>query len=332
MNSGLILFVVSSIVTLAIASKSYSIGKKFNFLDYPAKGKIHSLPIPFVGGIIIYFLIIVSFLLNLLLDSDVNLYLFLYINFFFILGFIDDKYDLNSYYKISLVIIISLFFIYIDKSFLIHRIVFEISENEFYFGILKIPVTILCILLLYIALNMSDGINCLLISFTIIAMMLVNTLIFKRNLEFIDISLFSSLITLLYFNYKNKIFLGNAGANLIAAYFIYSLINGNYYRSVDVFLVISPFLILGIDMVRLIFLRLLNRTNPFNRDLNHFHHILYRKFNIKITVAIYLIISFMPLTLNYLTNITTLAFIPFQILIYSFIIYRLRKITIKINE
>ena len=261
-----------------------------------------------------------------------NLYLFLYINFFFILGFIDDKYDLNSYYKISLVIIISLFFIYIDKSFLIHRIVFEISENEFYFGILKIPVTILCILLLYIALNMSDGINCLLISFTIIAMMLVNTLIFKRNLEFIDISLFSSLITLLYFNYKNKIFLGNAGANLIAAYFIYSLINGNYYRSVDVFLVISPFLILGIDMVRLIFLRLLNRTNPFNRDLNHFHHILYRKFNIKITVAIYLIISFMPLTLNYLTNITTLAFIPFQILIYSFIIYRLRKITIKINE
>ena len=126
-----------------------------------------------------------------------------------------------------------------------------------------------------------------------------------------------------YFNYKNKVFLGNAGANLIAAYFIYSLINGNYYRSVDVFLVISPFLILGIDMVRLIFLRLLKRTNPFNRDLNHFHHILYRKFNIKITIATYLIISFMPLTLNYLTNVTTLAFIPFQILIYSFIIYRL---------
>jgi len=170
---------------------------------------------------------------------------------------------------------------------------------------------------------MSDGINCLLISFTIIAMILVNTLIFKRNFGFIDISLFSSLITLLYFNYKNKVFLGNAGANLIAAYFIYSLINGNYYRSADVFLVISPFLILGIDMVRLIFLRLLKRTNPFNRDLNHLHHIMYRKFNIKITIVTYLIISFMPLTLNYLTNVTTLAFIPFQILIYSFIIYRL---------
>lgn len=324
MIKGLIFFLINSIIVLVIASKSYSIGKKFNFLDYPAKGKIHTSPIPFVGGIIIYILLIICFSLNFFINIDLNLYSFFYMTVFFVLGFIDDKFDLNSYYKILLVIVISLLMIFVDESFLIYKISFEITNNEFYFGLLKIPVTILCILLLYIAINMSDGINCLLISFASITLILINTLIFRHSLEFIDITLLSSLITLLYFNYKNKVFLGNAGANLIAAYFIYSLINGNYYRSVDVFLVISPFLILGIDMVRLIFLRLLKRTNPFNRDLNHFHHILYRKFNIKITIATYLIISFMPLTLNYLTNITTLAFIPFQILIYSFIIYRLR--------
>ena len=323
MIKGLIFFLINSIIVLVIASKSYSIGKKFNFLDYPAKGKIHTSPIPFVGGVIIYILLIICFSLNFFINIDLNLYSFFYMTVFFVLGFIDDKFDLNSYYKILLVIVISLLMIFVDESFLIYKISFEITNNEFYFGLLKIPVTILCILLLYIAINMSDGINCLLISFASITLILINTLIFRHSLEFIDITLLSSLITLLYFNYKNKVFLGNAGANLIAAYFIYSLINGNYYRSVDVFLVISPFLILGIDMVRLIFLRLLKRTNPFNRDLNHFHHILYRKFNIKITIATYLIISFMPLTLNYLTNVTTLAFIPFQILIYSFIIYRL---------
>jgi len=323
MIKGLIFFLINSIIVLVIASKSYSIGKKFNFLDYPAKGKIHTSPIPFVGGVIIYILLIICFSLNFFINIDLNLYSFFYMTVFFVLGFIDDKFDLNSYYKILLVIVISLLMIFVDESFLIYKISFEITNNEFYFGLLKIPVTILCILLLYIAINMSDGINCLLISFASITLILINTLIFRHSLEFIDITLLSSLITLLYFNYKNKVFLGNAGANLIAAYFIYSLINGNYYRSVDVFLVISPFLILGIDMVRLIFLRLLKRTNPFNRDLNHFHHILYRKFNIKITIATYLIISFMPLTLNYLTNVTTLAFIPFQILIYSFITYRL---------
>ena len=324
MIKGLIFFLINSIIVLVIASKSYSIGKKFNFLDYPAKGKIHTSPIPFVGGVIIYILLIICFSLNFFINIDLNLYSFFYMTVFFVLGFIDDKFDLNSYYKILLVIVISLLMIFVDESFLIYKISFEITNNEFYFGLLKIPVTILCILLLYIAINMSDGINCLLISFASLTLILINTLVFRHSLEFIDITLLSSLITLLYFNYKNKVFLGNAGANLIAAYFIYSLINGNYYRSVDVFLVISPFLILGIDMVRLIFLRLLKRTNPFNRDLNHFHHILYRKFNIEITIATYLIISFMPLTLNYLTNITTLAFIPFQILIYSFIIYRLR--------
>ena len=323
MIKGLIFFLINSIIVLVIASKSYSIGKKFNFLDYPAKGKIHTSPIPFVGGVIIYILLIICFSLNFFINIDLNLYSFFYMTVFFVLGFIDDKFDLNSYYKILLVIVISLLMIFVDESFLIYKISFEITNNEFYFGLLKIPVTILCILLLYIAINMSDGINCLLISFASITLILINTLIFRHSLEFIDITLLSSLITLLYFNYKNKVFLGNAGANLIAAYFIYSLINGNYYRSVDVFLVISPFLILGIDMVRLIFLRLLKRTNPFNRDLNHFHHILYRKFNIKITIVTYLIISFMPLTLNYLTNVTTLAFIPFQILIYSFITYRL---------
>ena len=324
MINGLIFFMVNSIIVLIIVSKSYAIGKKFDFLDYPAKGKIHTSPTPFVGGIIIYILLIAYFSLNFFINIDLNLYSFFYMTAFFVLGFIDDKFDLNSYYKILLVIVISLFLIFVDESFLIHKIFFEITNNEFYFGLLKIPVTILCILLLYIAINMSDGINCLLISFASVTLVLVNTLILKHSLKFIDITLLSSLITLLYFNYKNKVFLGNAGANLIAAYFIYLLINGNYYRSVDVFLVISPFLILGIDMVRLIFLRLLKKTNPFNRDLNHFHHILYRKFNIKITTATYLIISFMPLTLNYLTNITTLIFIPFQILIYSFIIYRLR--------
>ena len=324
MIKGLIFFLINSIIVLVIASKSYSIGKKFNFLDYPAKGKIHTSPTPFVGGIIIYILLIICFSLNFFINIDLNLYSFFYMTVFFVLGFIDDKFDLNSYYKILLVIVISLLMIYVDESFLIYKISFEITNNEFYFGLLKIPVTILCILLLYIAINMSDGINCLLISFASLTLLLINTLVFRHSLEFIDITLLSSLITLLYFNYKNKVFLGNAGANLIAAYFIYSLINGNYYRSADVFLVISPFLILGIDMVRLIFLRLLKRTNPFNRDLNHLHHIMYRKFNIKITIVTYLIISFMPLTLNYLTNITTLTFIPFQILIYSFIIYRLR--------
>ena len=74
MIKGLIFFLINSIIVLVIASKSYSIGKKFNFLDYPAKGKIHTSPIPFVGGVIIYILLIICFSLNFFINIDLNLY------------------------------------------------------------------------------------------------------------------------------------------------------------------------------------------------------------------------------------------------------------------
>ena len=135
--------------------------------------------------------------------------------------------------------------------------------------------------------NMSDGINCLLISFSVISLLLINLVFLKSNLDYISMSILSSLLVMIYFNYKNKNFLGNTGANLLAAYFIYTLISGNYYNSIDVFMVISVFLIMGIDMVRLIFLRLLNKKNPFDRDLNHFHHILLKRFNIELTIFIF---------------------------------------------
>ena len=95
---------------------------------------------------------------------------------------------------------------YFDESFLIHKIYFEISNNEYYFGKLKIPVTLFCILLMYIAVNMSDGINCLLISFSIFALLLINLLILNVSLNILDLSILLALITLFYFNYKNAIF------------------------------------------------------------------------------------------------------------------------------
>ena len=320
----LIFFVINSIIVSMIALRSYNISEKYNFLDHPSKGKIHSSPIPFIGGIIIYILLLGCFSFNFFVNLNINLYLFFYLSAFFILGFIDDKFDLNSNYKILSVILISLILIYFDESFLIHKIFFEISNNEFYFGLFKIPITIICILLLYIALNMSDGINCLLISFTIIALIIVNIFVLKRDLGFIDISLLSSLGTLLYFNYKNKVFLGNTGASLLSAYFIYILINRNYHDYIDVFEVISVFFIIGLDMVRLIFTRLFNKSNPFKRDLNHLHHLLYKKFDLKITIVVYLIMSFLPLILHYLTDTTLVFYMSFQILIYSIIIYRLK--------
>ena len=291
-------------------------------IDIPNKNKIHEIPVYLFGGPII-FLILLIFLIEQFDMAIFYSYQFLYVFSFFILGLIDDKVNLNSGYKILFVVLFSSTLIIYDESFLIHKIFLDISNNEFYFGKLKIPVTLFCILLLYIAMNMSDGINCLLITFSILTIFILNIMIFNSTISLFDIAILFSLIILFYLNYKNIIFLGNSGASLLVSYFIYKLISTNYFSQIDVFEVISIFIIMGIDMVRLVIIRIFKQKNPFDRDLNHFHHLLLKKNNLFLTVVFYLILSFGPIILSYIMDIQTVYLMPFPIIVYFYLVNKL---------
>ena len=69
----LIFFVINSIIVSMIALRCYDISEKYNFLDHPSKGKIHSSPIPFIGGIIIYILLLGCFSFNFFVNLNINL-------------------------------------------------------------------------------------------------------------------------------------------------------------------------------------------------------------------------------------------------------------------
>ena len=314
--------ILSLILTVLIIRNRIFLGKKSSLIDIPNKNKIHEIPVYLFGGPII-FLILLIFLIEQFDVAIFYSYQFLYIFSFFILGLIDDKVNLNSGYKILFVVLFSSTLIIYDESFLIHKIFLDISNNEFYFGKLKIPVTLFCILLLYIAMNMSDGINCLLITFSILTIFILNIMIFNSTISLFDIAILFSLIILFYLNYKNIIFLGNSGASLLASYFIYKLISTNYFSQIDVFEVISIFIIMGIDMVRLVIIRIFKQKNPFDRDLNHFHHLLLKKNNLFLTVIFYLILSFGPIILSYIMDIQTVYLMPFPIIVYFYLVNKL---------
>jgi len=314
--------ILSLILIVLIIRNRFFLGKKSSLIDIPNKNKIHEIPVYLFGGPII-FLILLIFLIEQFDMAIFYSYQFLYVFSFFILGLIDDKVNLNSGYKILFVVLFSSTLIIYDESFLIHKIFLDISNNEFYFGKLKIPVTLFCILLLYIAMNMSDGINCLLITFSILTIFILNIMIFNSTISLFDIAILFSLIILFYLNYKNIIFLGNSGASLLASYFIYKLISTNYFSQIDVFEVISIFIIMGIDMVRLVIIRIFKQKNPFDRDLNHFHHLLLKKNNLFLTVIFYLILSFGPIILSYIMDIQTVYLMPFPIIVYFYLVNKL---------
>ena len=82
---------------------------------------------------------------------------------------------------------------------------------------------------------------------------------------------------------------------------------------------------MGIDMVRLVILRLLRKKNPFERDLNHFHHLLLKKISLTNTIIFYLVLSFIPIIFSNIMKLPTLFFIPFTVIIYFYAVKELSK-------
>lgn len=309
------IFFFSLIILITILGfKSKYLGELSHLMDFPEKGKIHIKPIPLLGGPLIF----LSLSLYMIFYEYPNkeYFLYFYSTIFFLIGLLDDKKNLKPYLRIFLILIFSIILLQLDNSFIIEKIYFKDFDKSYYFGVYKIPVTLTCMLLLYISMNMQDGINGLVIITCIIALIIFKLLILNTYLSFIDLTLLTVLIILLYFNYNSYLFLGNSGTSLLSGYFIYTLITNNYYQNIDVWLVISLLLIPGLDMVRLFFARVSISQSPLQRDTLHLHHILLHKFKLLQSLIIYIFLCFFPVSLNLLININLLLPQIFCIILY----------------
>jgi UDP-GlcNAc:undecaprenyl-phosphate GlcNAc-1-phosphate transferase len=314
----MIFFIILTSLTYVLLLNSNKIGWITNLLDYPSKGKLQKKVVPAIGGLIIFLNLIISFFYVISFKTNiVEFKSLLFISFFFLLGLIDDKYNLNSKYRIFILVFVSFFFIFFDNSFIIDKIFFSFINSEFYFGNFKIPVTIICIVFFYIAMNMMDGINGLLILFSFFSIIIFNFLIFNSfPFDIFSLVILLNLFLMFFFNYNYKVFLGNSGASLLSGYFIYLLNTKNYNYKYDVLEIISVPLIMGIDMVRIFFFRILNNKNILDRDNYHFHHILLNSFGLSNSLIIYIILTIGPISFAKLTNINILYFIPVSIFFY----------------
>lgn len=308
-------------ISIFLCSQSRSIGLFFQVIDKPNKNKIHTKDIPLSGGLIIFILyFVVSAYLFFFLNDISQLKKLIYVSLLFFIGFGDDRYNLKAKDKIFLVTIVSALLIFFDDNFIVEKIYLSNFNSEFYFGKAKIVITIVCILLFFIAKNMADGINGLIISHTLLSILCFSFFLKSFNFDLLSLTLIITLFVTLIYNLNNKLFLGDSGTSLLAGYLIYSLFYENYFFKVDVFLIISPFLIMGIDMVRLFFLRISLKYHPFKKDNKHFHHVLIKNFRTFKSLVIYNFLSFLPLIINQILNINIFPLIGFTVLIYVIIL------------
>jgi len=327
----IVLSIISFLAIFIINKLRHKISKITKLIDYPDKiRKFHSKSVPLLGGMMIFssFFLINLYLLFFQNFNETNLIIFLISSGCFLLGLIDDIKKISYKYKFLVLIIIFYLFISLDTNVQINKIYFSTFNKEFHLNYLRIPFTILCLLLLTNAINLVDGMDglCILIS-TIFIIWIINAF---QNFEPLYIVLVTSLFYILYLNIKKNIFLGDSGSlflgcliglNLI---FNYNLeISKNYYAVENIFIAL---MLPGLDMLRIFAVRIISRKNPFSPDRMHLHHLLIDKgLNRASILIIFTLLILIPIFVKIFTNINSINIILFYILFYFILILKLKK-------
>ncbi len=306
------------------------ISKKTKLIDKPDKiRKLHKKPTPLLGGTMVFS----SFLLinlYLIFFKDLNSSSLIILASCFcclVLGFVDDIKKISYKYKFLILIIIFLF-VSLDTNFQINKIYISTFNKEFYLNNLSIPFTILCLLLLINALNLIDGVDglCILISIIFI-IWLINAF---QNTEPLYAVLIASLIYVLYLNIKKNIFLGDSGSLFLGCLIgLNTILNYNIEISTTQYAVEKIFIVLmlpGLDMLRVFFIRISKKKNPFSADRIHLHHLLIaRGLNGMSILVIFLLLTLLPILISFFTNLKLIYIILFSIFFYNLLIFKLKK-------
>tara|TARA_B110000003_G_scaffold275873_1_gene319870 strand:+ start:2188 stop:3165 length:978 start_codon:yes stop_codon:yes gene_type:complete len=302
------------------------IATKFKILDYPDnKRKIHTTPTPLLGGCII-FLFAISNLFYATYASEISLKLFLILSIlyssFFLIGIYDDRYLLSPLKKTVIIIFLLLIFLPLDQSLMINEFTFKDIEKIIFLNQGGLFFTLLSIYFLFNFLNFADGINGVAISICIFWCIIF--LVKSNEINFFIISIIISLIFVLFFNIKNKLFLGNNGSSVLSiifgSYFIFSYNIDGQIKCDEIFLLMF---IPGIDSIRVSLQRLYKQQSPFEADKNHLHHLLLKFIKMKYIFLIYALISAVPFMLTYLMS--TIFSLVISLIFYMSIFFATNK-------
>jgi|TARA_B110000238_G_C16091169_1_gene423883 UDP-GlcNAc:undecaprenyl-phosphate GlcNAc-1-phosphate transferase len=299
------------------------IATKLKILDYPDnKRKIHTSPIPLLGGCIIFFFTITNlFYLTYISEISFKLSAVLTILYssFFLIGIYDDKYLLSPLKKTIIIIFILLIFLPLDQNLIINEFVFKDFEKIIFLNQGGLFFTLLSIYFLFNFLNFADGINGVAISLCIFWSIIF--LVKSNELNYFMLSMIISLAFVLFFNIKNKIFLGNNGSSVLSiifgSYFVYTYNIEGQIKCDEIFLLMF---IPGIDSIRVSLQRIYKQQSPFKGDKIHLHHLLLKFINMKYIFLIYITISAIPFMLTYIMSTVFSLIISFALYFTLFFI------------
>ena len=296
------LFAVS--LGMVIIPRILVISHKKRLYDVPDVRKVHTMPVPRLGGLSFFPVILMSMFLVIgfrLYFWDVNVsglsfnmlseYLFLFVGMtlLYLVGVCDDLVGVGYRYK---------FAVQIAAAFLL-----VLSGNWFdsfggLFGIYSVPVwvgvpfTVFIVVYITNAINLIDGIDGLASGLCCIALSVLSVIFFLRGQYVYALLAVCTLGILMPFwcynvfgnaNRGHKLFMGDAGSLTLGYVISFLIIHMSVTNEVSPTLS-NPYMVIAfstvlvplLDVIRVVLHRLREHKNPFLPDKNHFHHKLLR--------------------------------------------------------
>ncbi len=280
------------------------IAQKIGAIDVPDARRVHTHPIPRMGGLAIFYGFIVATLCFARIDAQLRGIL---IGSFIVvaLGIVDDVKQLGAKVKFAVQILVASIVVY-------HGVVIEflsvptfINPNGYVeLGYFSIPFTILWIVGVTNAVNLIDGLDGLAVGVSSIAtfsLFFIAILAGEMQVALLTAALAGGCLGFLPYNFNPaKIFMGDTGSTFLGYMLSVVCIQG-LFKGYVVISFIIPFLILGLpifDTAFAIVRRLWNKKPIMAPDRGHLHHkLMDMGFSQKQTVAIlYIVTSILALS------------------------------------
>jgi UDP-GlcNAc:undecaprenyl-phosphate GlcNAc-1-phosphate transferase len=267
-------FVIAMVVTMALIPLLARAAGRLHVLDDPESRKVHSQPIPRIGGIAMVAGTVLPLWLWLPMNPTLLGYL-LAVIVLLVFGAWDDRVNLGALTKfsgqlIAVLIIILVGHVSIDSMMLGERLPLP---HWLGFGL-----TLMFLLGITNAINLSDGLDGLAGGTTLLccaALVLLGANWDVRFVETVGIVLMGAILGFLRFNtHPARIFMGDAGSQFLGfSVGVLSILLTE--QAATPLSTALPLLLIGLpvlDTLTVMVLRLHAGRSPFAADRNHFHH------------------------------------------------------------
>jgi len=287
-NMGNILLsgIVAFIITFFVMPIVIKVARLKKLYDVPDARKVHSTPIPSLGGIGIF----IGFILSLLLFADGSLspielesFIAGFVVIFFV-GIKDDILNITPLKKLGGQLLVSVILMF-KSNLLITNMhgflgIHEIHQSVSYF------LTLVTIVVTMNAYNLIDGIDGLAGTISIVTCSALGFFFLTSNDLLYSLMAFSfsgSLVAFLIYNFShnNKIFMGDTGSMLSGTLNVILVIHFiSSPNSTMLTISAAPAIGFGVlmlpllDTLRVFGIRMMQGRSPFSPDRNHLHHLL----------------------------------------------------------